>query len=345
MDNQNSPNWPNNPPAPPFGGTPPSPPTPADPPFQTTAEPNDTNPTPNFSSTPPLSSPLPSEPPAPVNPFSPPPLPTTSPSSTPDYSTPTPTFPAATQPNWQDTMPQDILPSGLDQHVSNTFGSSSPLDNPWHAPAQPPPIDGPTPTPTPTWMPPDNPAPLSQQGMAAPMEVPEPSGAPVAANLAGTEPQLTGMESSPTVGESAPTDLSHLLGNNSSETPAQAPPAGPETLVMPSSNPNTVPEVPNIPTEDHKGIPKWLIGVGIGLLVIVAGASAYFILGVGQPSKNTESVPAQISKQTVKTPPPIATPTPQAPAAAATGSANFGELDGTQQATSAADLLRQRQGR
>lgn len=313
MDNQNSPNWPNNPPSPPFGGTPPPPPA---------------EPTAASDPLPASTSPLTSAPTEPSSFFTTPtPLTTEPVQPVPDYSTP----PSTTQPNWQDTMP-----SGLDQHVSNTFGSSSPLDNPWNAPAQPPPIDGPAPTPTPTWIPPDNPTPPSQE-MAVPMEA--------SANPAGIESHPTGMEPNPIVGESAPTDLSHLLGNNSSETPAQTPPDGPETLVMPSSYPNAAPEVPNIPTEDHKGIPKWLIGVGIGLLVIVASASAYFILGVGQPSKNTESVPAQISKQTVKTPPPIATPAPQPAAPVSTGSANFEELEGTQQATSAADLLRQRQGR
>jgi hypothetical protein len=136
---------------------------------------------------------------------------------------------------------------------------------------------------------------------------------------------------------SAPPDLSHLISNN---TPASA-----ETLVVPSQTPNPTPDVPTVSAENHKGIPKWLIGVGVGLLVIVAGTSAYFILGIGQPSKTTTSVPAEVSKTTVKTPPPIATPVPQPTAPAATGSANFGELQGsgTQQATSAADLLKQRQ--
>jgi len=333
MDNQNNTNWPNNPPSsPPLDGAPPPlPPTPVDPSFPAPAEPNSINPTPS-SLTPeptvpldPIStapSPLTSAPTESNSFFNPPsPIPADSAQSVPDYSSPISTFLST--------------PASPDQPILNTADSSSPLDNPWNAPAQPPPFDGSVQNAAPTWMPPNNPTPPSSSGMAAPMEA--------AANIAGTESFSAGMESKQVGGESAPTDLSHLLGNNSSDNPAQPQPAAPETLVMPSSNPNAAPEVPNIPTENHKSIPKWLIGVGIGLLIIVAGASAYFILGIGQSSKGTESVPAQITKQTVKTPPPIPQPAsqPSIPAAA-TGSANFGELDGTQQtaATSAGDLLR-----
>lgn len=188
---------------------------------------------------------------------------------------------------------------------------TSPLDNPWGAPIQVPPIDGGNPTPSdsmPTWMP----------------STPTDTGVnPQPASSIQTEP--------------APTDLSHLITNNSQ--PEQAP----ETLVVPGAT--SAPEIPTVSTENHKRIPKWLIGIGVGLLIIVAGASAYFILGVGKPPETTTSLPAtQAPAQTIKQPLPIATPESQP---TATGSANFGALEGGsgQTATSAADILKQRQGR
>lgn len=137
--------------------------------------------------------------------------------------------------------------------------------------------------------------------------------------------------------QSVPTDLSHLISNNDSP---QQPQPGAETLIVPNT---ASPEVPNLPTEGRKSIPKWLIGIGIGLLLLVTGASAYFILGIGK-TPETSSVPATTQTETsqIKPPPPVATPVTQ-PTPQPTGSANFGELGGAQQATSAADLLRQRQ--
>lgn len=141
--------------------------------------------------------------------------------------------------------------------------------------------------------------------------------------------------------ETAPTDLSHLIGNNHSSE--QSTVQAPESLVVPST-PAPNPDIPTIP-ETHKGIPKWLLGLGGGLLILVIGASAYFILGIGQPSRETTSLPAATKTAEVKPPPPIATPAPQPSAQpVATSSANFGQLGGSgnTQATSAADLLRPR---
>lgn len=191
--------------------------------------------------------------------------------------------------------------------------ATSPLDNPWGAPSQPPPLNG-SQTPTqPSWM--------NTPTMTSPDQ-------PISATLM----------------ESAPTDLSHLIsGNNNASVESTAAPA--ETLVVPFA-PATNPEVPNLPTETHKGIPKWVIGLGVGLLLLVLGASAYFILGIGQPAKPTTSLPATTENAEVKPPVPAVAPTSRPTTEpAASGSNNFGELEGsgTPQATSAADLLRQRQ--
>ncbi|MBU2052423.1 hypothetical protein KKH13_04440 [Patescibacteria group bacterium] len=113
--------------------------------------------------------------------------------------------------------------------------------------------------------------------------------------------------------------MSHLISNNPGQEPSTQPSA--ETLVVPPVN-NSQGEPPYQSTT-HKGIPRWLIGLGVGLLVLVGGTSAYFILGIGQP-KTTTSVPAQVAPQTteVNPPPPLPIPTAQP----ATGSANFGNL-------------------
>lgn len=252
------------------------------------------------------------------------------PSSQPDIS-PIPDQPAAgssfqTPSPVEPTLPMQPEPAPTETQLTSTFTPPpeqplSPLDNPMEAPIKPPPIDG-SPSIQPSWMNVQN-SPTEDQSQAAP----------------------------PTPAGSAPTDLSHLITNNPSQTLTEAAqesaqPA-PETLVIPSST-AVNPEVPNLPTEEHKGIPKWLIGLGAGLLILVLGASAYLILGIGQSPKTTTSLPATIAPKTaeIKPPLPIATPTPIAQPAAATGSANFGELDGSTkgtQATSAADLLRQRQ--
>lgn len=331
MDNSSNPNWPNNPTTPPpLGGTTP-PPTP-------NPLPSDINPTafnnspfpnpyptsssnPDFLSTPPISSPpIQPEPTIPTSPF---PTPAT-------FSPPTPTDTNSIFNPPSPNPANDLNFSASAASSIPPISNPSPLDNPWNSPVQAPAIDGSTaPSSPPTWT-----------------EI----GNPTTPYIEPSIPAQSSAQPNPAPNELAPTDLSHLLGNNSSENPQSSAGGGSETLVMPSSNTNAAPEVPNIPLEGHKGIPKWLIGVGIGLLIVVASTSAYFILGIGQSSKNPESVPAQVSKTNVKTPPPIATPIPQPPSeSTASDSANFGQLQEggatstSQSATSAADILKQRQ--
>lgn len=262
-----------------------------------------------------------SEPPSPPPPDMtiPPPMPPSSPQvpsqdvpSTTDLSqgSAAPTWPPAPQspqaplpqtPSFDATTP--TTPFSEPQTQPQLSTGTSPLDNPWNVPTQPPPL-----------------------GVTLPVSNP-PTG-----------------ESQPSLQDSTPTDLSHLIsGNNNLPNQDQFQTADtPETLVVPSGGATTN-EAPAVPLEtNHKGIPKWLIGLGIGLLIVVAGASAYFILGIGQKTEEG-SIPATQapkSQQQVKPAAPIATPP------AATGSGSFGQLEGTTpspQATSAADLLRQRQ--
>ncbi|MEK7616975.1 MAG: hypothetical protein AAB414_02890 [Patescibacteria group bacterium] len=213
--------------------------------------------------------------------------------------------PASPSPaTWPPTLPPVSEPPPPSEPVPPT---TSPLDNPWGAPIQPPPIDSTLPNPQPSPdLPPDS---------------------------------TNSLQSAST--ESVPTDLSHLITNTSPQDPIQEVAPTSETLVVPPAN--GAPEVPTLPTEDNnRGIPKWVIGLGIGLLIVVAGTSAYFILGIGQPPKATNTPQNETpTNQQIKAPPPVSQPSPST----ATDSGTFGELEegGSQQATSAADLIRQRQ--
>lgn len=156
----------------------------------------------------------------------------------------------------------------------------------------------------------------------------------------------------PTVGsltEPAPSDLSHLVNASEEINPAGQEPAiplaQPETLVPGGVGTGT--EIPNVPTEEtHKNFPKWIIGVGVGLLLAVAGASAYFILGIGK-TPPPASIPATTTQENTIAPPviqPTVVPTIAIPTASPSAGVSLPGGSGTQ-ATSAADLLRQRQGR
>ena len=118
--------------------------------------------------------------------------------------------------------------------------------------------------------------------------------------------------------EAAPTDFSQLVGQPSDQPVYSPPLSQPETLVVPPSSP----EPTTLQTDGGgHGIPKWVIFVGAGLLLAVLGASAYFILGIGQTQ--TDSLPAT-EQQTLITP-PVASPVIQQPTPA-TSSAGFGSF-------------------
>lgn len=347
MDNQNNPNWPNNPtPVPPFNGTTPST-------SDYTPLPDQTNTTAGI---PPLNPSPTSQPnsfpsqtanwtPSPQSvtppPFEPSPNTDNNPFPNPLTSQPTPPF--AGQPDtWNPTPPAQMpTPEPAQVNTVNSTSTfpqnSSPLDNPWGNQS---PI-APQVSAQPTWV---SPEPIPQ----TPIQSDQP--APATPVWAGQpQPNLTQPEPTLTQPDSAPTDLSHLISNNpqldSNTNNGQLDSTNAQTLVTPSPN-GQVPEVPTVPLEEHKGMPKWLIGVGLALLLTVAGASAYFILGIGQHPQSTTSIPAEVSKTTIKTAPPITTSSPQPTTPAATESANFGQLGGSSTnppATSAAELLKQRQ--
>lgn len=245
-----------------------------------------------------------------------------------------PAWPAPAQPQaMPDTQPVGDLPNTSAPAATEPTPYAA-LDNPFNMPPQST-AGGDSQQPTPTWT----------GGFATPTDT-QPPETPI--TLPVEQPSPLTSNQSPQNADAVPTDLSHLINISPQvETAAQPSVTQAETLVVPTSNPN--PEVPIVSTEgSHGGIPKWIIGVGIGLLLVVAGASAYFILGLGQAPKPS-SVPATQKTTQVKTPVATAAPTPQASQpATATGSASFGKLGGSatpKPATSAAELLKQRQGR
>ena len=208
--------------------------------------------------------------------------------------------------------------------------ASSLLDNPMDMPSQ----SGfnwsnPTPTPDPIAAPSPVPEPIAPaESGSAPAPIPSFQAAP-------STPEFT----SPTPTDSGPTDLSQLT-NQSEPQPVFSPPLSqPETLVVPTNSP----EPTTIQTDGGgHSIPKWVWFVGVGLALAIAGASAYFILGFGK-SQDTTNQPATEQPKLVT--PPASSPVTQA-SPLATSSATFGDIAGSPPpiATSAADLLRQRQG-
>lgn len=216
------------------------------------------------------------------------------------------------------------------------------------------------PQPAATTPPPSQPEVPSWQPPVAPVVNPEPTLSQPTTTLNPqdiyTSSQPTSAQSGPEIStpqvppEPAPTDLSHLIPDSPiNEQPVYAPSVTqPETLIVPPDG-NQV--TPNIPTENnHSKIPKWIIGVGVGLLLIVAGATAYFIWpGFGQQATTADVVTTESLPATVPSVQQTAPTTPAINPISGTGS-GFGSVDNsasssaiTPVATSAADLLRRRQ--
>lgn len=336
--------------------TPPTPPSlPTEPPLPETAVNSDPNLTPPSSS-------LPSEPvgtlsPSPTMPDQTSPQPTGWPSSLPEESSPSPTSPPWPQPPQtigqqpvinpsepvaEQTAPPSTLLPPQDQSVQE--GSLPIGTTPSDA--------GPAPEPVPTFTSPEPTA------APAPGESPLPTTTFPPADSTNLPPNPTDLNPvfnlPPTAPnfpqEPAPTDLSHLTGNDQPPPPeVYTPPVtSPENLVVPTTN--SVPE--SIDTgNNHRGISKKLLIGGAMVILLTATASAYFILGIG---RTTTPSPSPVSTQPALTNPPpprsvsqpAVTPTP-----VATGPATFGNLNNptgpqatsSASPTSALERLRSRQ--
>lgn len=149
--------------------------------------------------------------------------------------------------------------------------------------------------------------------------------------------------------DSIPTDLSHLAAPAGSEggmVPSSSLPS--DSMVVPAPAPEAT------VNNTSSGFPKWLLIVGGVILILVIGASAYFILGGGKFGQAaTVSVPAEQPPLANPPQPIIPTEAPTGENAASQG--GFGSLNGTEATPSSAastssaktpsamDLLKQRQ--
>lgn len=187
------------------------------------------------------------------------------------------------------------------------------------------------------------------------MSSPAPEVTPPAENLAGStsDPMANWSASAASVEpiptDSIPTDLSHLAADTSGNMSMPNPVFSNEALVIPPFSAETAPTA----NTTSKGFPKWLLIIAGVILLLVIGASAYFILGVGkfgQPA--TVSVPAE--QPQLATPPEQIIPTESPTVDNATPPAGFDTLNGTEATTatsetttsakplSTMDLLKQR---
>ncbi|MBI2021271.1 hypothetical protein HYS93_00095 [Candidatus Daviesbacteria bacterium] len=165
-----------------------------------------------------------------------------------------------------------------------------------------------------------------------------------------SQPTINPAAPSPAVpAEPAPTDLSHLSGENTQPPPPEVytpPVAQPENLVVPQTSP--IPESINASPSGSK-LSKVFIIVGFILILGVSAASAYFFLGIGK--KTQPSSPA--NQQPLTTPPRdlLPSPSPEESEQTATGSSDFSNLtnspthpaSASASPSSALERLRQRQ--
>lgn len=240
-------------------------------------------------------------------------------------------------PNNNDSNNNNSVPAGS---VSEPTNSSAPS---WGstpaAPAsnsQPAPGWGPTPTSVPPNLEPTQPA-LDNPLPRTPQPADNPFGNP------GVTGEITPAVTAETP-EPVPTDLSHLtdnspLSNNSSISASTV-----DSLVVASPTVDT----DAISTEAaQKGFPKILFILGGVVLLAVIGASAYFILGIGQtkptPAVQPENSPPKSLIPTMVPLPTVAIPTP---ASATQPGTLGGSLDNPAESTKtsrrAIDLLKER---
>lgn len=152
--------------------------------------------------------------------------------------------------------------------------------------------------------------------------------------------------------DSAPTDLSHLIGDSPQNPPNEIynpPVAAPENLVVPNTQPPPANGAESLNSNGkHANLGKIYLIVGILVLIIVTGLSAYFILGIGKSAPSTSSQPAKEQSPLTNPPKQVPAPTPSpSTESVATSSGSFGNLSSaspsaTPKGTSAVDLLKNR---
>lgn len=278
-----------------------------------------------------------------------PPLPSANP-PVPDYgANPASAFPQNEPPPLVPNDPQPpIPPSWLNASPTQTppqpdpglTSEPDPLSNP--ASSFPPiSLDNPSTTNNPL---PQNPPEVQSTVTSMPADIP----------IAGAAFVQTQTPQPPLNNDTAPTDLSHLIGD-SPQAPTNdiynPPVASPENLVVPSAQPAPTNGAESLNSGGkHINLSKILIIVGVLVLLIVAGLSAYFILGIGKNTPAPSSQPAQEQPALTNPPKQVSNPSPvPSPSeSVATSSGSFGALSSaspsaTPKGNSALDLLKSRQ--
>lgn len=245
--------------------------------------------------------------------------------------------PPLASPVTSDAQPWSLPPSALEPAVfpSPSTGDLSP------APDQAPAAAEPVPTFT---------TPALPQAADLVTPLPGPMTQPDPAPAWPGTPTPFSADSVPTVppppdNDSSPTDLSHLVDDL---TPASVPvPEAPVVTTSPA-------DVNQAVTSGHGyGFPKWVLLIGLVVLLMVGGASAYFILGLGQSNQSTAPTSAPLEQQPLTNSPKSMIPPQVQPTALPSGTASFTNLSGavtptpvaTPSGSSAIDLLKSRQGR